>query len=243
MKATLTSKGQITIPVKIRKKLGLEPGQVLDFDEEAPFLKAIPVFDEDGMRAVRGCARGRLGATAAEWLEETRGPVSLPRANRRGAPRSDRSRRLLGSGRSSGRAASGPLDRRVVRTRREGRLTVCEVVYAEVAPAFLSHWDLDNALHALGVELDPIGAEATWLAGQKFKTYRDAGGPRQHLIPDFLIAAHAGFNPTRCGQGRGYLSATSPTFRSRPQANRPLNSSRHIRPIALRRLRVPSPQR
>lgn len=80
MKATLTSKGQITIPVKIRKRLGLEPGQVLDFDEEAPFLKATPVFDEDAMRAVRGCARGRLGGTADEWLEETRGPVSLPRA-------------------------------------------------------------------------------------------------------------------------------------------------------------------
>ena len=80
MKATLTSKGQITIPVKIRKKLGLEPGQVLDFDEEAPFLKAIPVFDEEAMRAVRGCARGQLGATAADWLEETRGSVSLPRA-------------------------------------------------------------------------------------------------------------------------------------------------------------------
>lgn len=80
MKATLTSKGQITIPVKIRKKLGLEAGQVLDFDEEAPFLKAIPVFDEEAMRAVQGCARGRFDVTAADWLEETRGSVSLPRA-------------------------------------------------------------------------------------------------------------------------------------------------------------------
>ncbi len=82
MKATLTSKGQITIPVKIRRKLGLEPGQVLDFDEEAPFLKAIPVFDEDAMRAVQGCARGRLGATVDEWLHETRGTVSLPRSRK-----------------------------------------------------------------------------------------------------------------------------------------------------------------
>lgn len=72
MKATLTSKGRITIPAKIRKRLGIEPGQVLDFDEEAPFLKAIPVFDEDAMRAVRGCARHRLGVTADEWLAETR---------------------------------------------------------------------------------------------------------------------------------------------------------------------------
>jgi AbrB family looped-hinge helix DNA binding protein len=78
MKATLTSKGQITIPVKIRRKLGLEPGQVLEFDEDAPYLKAVPVFDEQAMRAVLGCARGRLGVPVAKWLEETRGPVSLP---------------------------------------------------------------------------------------------------------------------------------------------------------------------
>jgi AbrB family looped-hinge helix DNA binding protein len=45
MKATLTSKGQITIPAQIRKRLRLQPGQVLDFDEEAPYLKAVPVFD------------------------------------------------------------------------------------------------------------------------------------------------------------------------------------------------------
>jgi AbrB family looped-hinge helix DNA binding protein len=82
MKATLTSKGQITIPVKIRERLGLAPGQVLDFDEEAPFLKAIPVFDEDAMRAVRGCARNQLGVAAAKWLEATRGPVALPRRGR-----------------------------------------------------------------------------------------------------------------------------------------------------------------
>jgi AbrB family looped-hinge helix DNA binding protein len=75
MKATLTSKGQITIPIKIREKLGLKPGQVLDFDEDAPYLKATPVFDEDAMRSVVGCAEGKLGFTAAEWLDETRGPA------------------------------------------------------------------------------------------------------------------------------------------------------------------------
>jgi AbrB family looped-hinge helix DNA binding protein len=74
MKATLTSKGQITIPLKIRRKLGLQPGQVLDFDEDAPYLKAVPVFDEEKMRSVVGCAEGRLGFTAQEWLDETRGP-------------------------------------------------------------------------------------------------------------------------------------------------------------------------
>lgn len=75
MKATLTSKGQITIPKAIRRRLGLEPGQVLEFDESTPYLMAVPVFDEPAMRSLVGCTRGRLAKTTDEWLDETRGPA------------------------------------------------------------------------------------------------------------------------------------------------------------------------
>ena len=78
VKATLTSKGQITIPAKIRRNLGLRSGQVLDFDEDSPFLKAVVIFDEEAMRAVLGCAEGKLDKTTKEWLDETRGHVELP---------------------------------------------------------------------------------------------------------------------------------------------------------------------
>lgn len=81
MKATLTSKGQITIPAKIRRKLGLRAGQVLDFDEAAPYLKAILVFDEDAMRAVLGCAKRPTSMKSDEWLDETRGRVELPESS------------------------------------------------------------------------------------------------------------------------------------------------------------------
>jgi AbrB family looped-hinge helix DNA binding protein len=77
MKATLTSKGQITIPATIRHRLGLKPGQILDFDEHAPYLKAVLVFDEEEMRSVLGCATN-VGRSSKEWLDETRGPVELP---------------------------------------------------------------------------------------------------------------------------------------------------------------------
>lgn len=79
MKAILTSKGQITIPAPIRQKLGLKPGQALEFDESAPFLKAVPAFDEEEMRSVVGCAKGKLGLSSEEWLQTTRGPVDLPK--------------------------------------------------------------------------------------------------------------------------------------------------------------------
>jgi AbrB family looped-hinge helix DNA binding protein len=75
MKATLTSKGQVTIPAEIRRRLGLEPGQVLEFDEESPYLLAVPVFDEQAMRSVVGRTRGRMSHTSDEWLNETRGTV------------------------------------------------------------------------------------------------------------------------------------------------------------------------
>jgi bifunctional DNA-binding transcriptional regulator/antitoxin component of YhaV-PrlF toxin-antitoxin module len=71
----MTPQGQITIPAAIRRCLGPQAGQVLEFDEEAPYILAVPVFDEEAMRAVVGCARGRIKENSDEWLDETRGPV------------------------------------------------------------------------------------------------------------------------------------------------------------------------
>lgn len=74
MKATITSKGQITIPAAIREKLNLRAGHVLEFDEKAGYLKARPVIDEDNARAVLGCAKDALpGYTSERWLSKTRG--------------------------------------------------------------------------------------------------------------------------------------------------------------------------
>jgi AbrB family looped-hinge helix DNA binding protein len=84
MKATLTSKGQITIPLKIRRRLGLKPGQQLEFDEHAPFLKAVKVVDERAWKKVRGIGRKRGPAlNTQDWLDQTRGPIELPPARRK----------------------------------------------------------------------------------------------------------------------------------------------------------------
>jgi AbrB family looped-hinge helix DNA binding protein len=79
MQATLTSKGQITIPVDIRNRLHLKPGDILEFDETSPFLKAtkaIPAeaWEQFGTDATDPWA----GLSIPEVLDQLRGPVELP---------------------------------------------------------------------------------------------------------------------------------------------------------------------
>ena len=84
VKATLTSKGQITIPVLIRNRLHLQPGDVLEFDENTPFLKATKAidpkaWDEFGRDAVDPWKGKDIHAA----LDELRGEVELPPARDR----------------------------------------------------------------------------------------------------------------------------------------------------------------
>ena len=89
---------------------------------------------------------------------------------------------------------------------REGALVVCEIVVAEVSPLFETSQMLCEHLDSLGVTIVPSGLSAWFLAGHTFKNYRANGGPREHLIPDFLIAAHAQTQAQRlAARDRGYL--------------------------------------
>ena len=78
MQTTLTEKGQITIPVKIRRRLGLVPGQKLEFDESAGFIKAVKAVSRATMNSVRGCLKDKLDCSVDGYLEKTRGKVVLP---------------------------------------------------------------------------------------------------------------------------------------------------------------------
>lgn len=94
----------------------------------------------------------------------------------------------------------------LISARREGVLIICDVVYAELAPAFDSRENLQRQLERLGVSFDPILPAAAFLSGEIFRRYRAAGGPREHMIPDFLIAAHASVQSDRfAAVDRGYL--------------------------------------
>lgn len=80
----MTSKGQITIPLPIRRKLKLHKGTVLEFDEHADHLRATKTTDGRRMRSVVGIAKRELaGKSVLGWLDELRGPAALPPKKRR----------------------------------------------------------------------------------------------------------------------------------------------------------------
>jgi predicted nucleic acid-binding protein len=73
----------------------------------------------------------------------------------------------------------------------EGTLVVCDVVVAELRASFKSRATLVSALDALGATYSELSFEAAQLAGESWIRYRKAGGKRERVVPDFLIAAHA----------------------------------------------------
>jgi AbrB family looped-hinge helix DNA binding protein len=54
MKRTVSQKGQVTIPKPLRERLGMRPGNVLDFSEEQGRLVATKVTAQDPVESVYG---------------------------------------------------------------------------------------------------------------------------------------------------------------------------------------------
>jgi antitoxin PrlF len=71
MKAIVSEKGQITIPKALRDRLGLGPGQVLDFHERKGRLIAEKLPPRDTVSGVYGILR--LGHGTDRLMREVRG--------------------------------------------------------------------------------------------------------------------------------------------------------------------------
>jgi antitoxin PrlF len=71
MKAIVSEKGQVTIPKQLRERLGIRPGQVLDFDEENGRLVAVKTAATDSIDSVYGILA--LGRSTNAVMRELRG--------------------------------------------------------------------------------------------------------------------------------------------------------------------------
>lgn len=74
---------------------------------------------------------------------------------------------------------------------RSGPLLINDIIYAEASIRFHSIDEFDAALAEAGVTVTAIPRMALFLAGKAFAQYRNAGGTRTGVLPDFFIGAHA----------------------------------------------------
>ncbi len=73
MKTTVSEKGQITIPKRLRDRLGLRPGTVLDFEDVGGRLVAHKLVPADHLDELVGILPRPAGGTDAT-IRELRGP-------------------------------------------------------------------------------------------------------------------------------------------------------------------------
>jgi AbrB family looped-hinge helix DNA binding protein len=73
MKSVVSEKGQVTIPKRLRDRLGIRAGQALEFSEEQGRLVATKITATDPVGAAYG--RYKSKRTTDELLTELRGEV------------------------------------------------------------------------------------------------------------------------------------------------------------------------
>jgi antitoxin PrlF len=64
MKARVAERGQVTIPKRLRERLGVKPGTVLEFSEDHGKLIAVKTGGLDPVSEVLGCLGKRLNTEA-----------------------------------------------------------------------------------------------------------------------------------------------------------------------------------
>ncbi len=70
--AKITSKGQVTIPLQIRKALGVGTGDYLEFNTKGPNVEVKPQLQANPFRQFRSAKRGGKGKSLVTLQAESR---------------------------------------------------------------------------------------------------------------------------------------------------------------------------
>jgi antitoxin PrlF len=74
--AKITSKGQITVPLEVRRILGVHAGDKLIFENDEAGVRVLPVRTQSAFSKYRGIGNPGIGSgrkDIARWLREMRG--------------------------------------------------------------------------------------------------------------------------------------------------------------------------
>jgi len=95
----------------------------------------------------------------------------------------------------------------------EGSLVVCDVVYAELCVQFTAQRECDEFLESNEIRVEPLSRSAHFLASRIWRSYRQQGGPRPRIPPDFLIGSHALTQANRLvSRDRGFYRKLFPSL-------------------------------
>ena len=71
------------------------------------------------------------------------------------------------------------------------RLAINPIIYSELSLTFSTFEALDQTIDDLGLVMIELPRPALFLAGKAFAQYRQRGGTKSNVLPDFFIGAHA----------------------------------------------------
>lgn len=81
--------------------------------------------------------------------------------------------------------------RELIKAKQKNQLVTNFVVYAELHTHNTAGPHIDAFLHKLEVDLQDLTRPSAQLAATAFRAYRQRGGNKTGVLPDFFIGAHA----------------------------------------------------
>ena len=193
----VTQKGQVTIPLEVRRALGISAGSDVEFQLEGNGARLI-VDQAEAAREIR-----RMRGAGSGELEHRRDSGAHAQVSHRGGTFVDSSV-LLDVFTEDPKWADWSEGQLILAAQR-GALVLNAVVLAEIAPRFERVELLRASLPSMAT-IEEVPLAAAFLAGHAHTGYRKAGGRREAILPglpDRSARRSDGSSPAHAGSSTG----------------------------------------